>query len=115
MWIKIVLASILSGILMGLFVGFGYRNSSGMPICNLLGSKNNTSFGNWIRKWRCKLFNNFQGWKIVVIRFFGLFGGMFGPLYVFFYLPLFPCRLTDLELGTYLVFGMVFLKGTDLL
>jgi len=52
---------------------------------------------------------------MVLIRFFGLFLGMFAPVYIFFYIPVVSCRLTEIGFVAYLVLGMGFFKATDLL
>lgn len=112
MWIKIVFASMLSGILMGFFSGFSYKTSASGLKDKIHG---NTALGDWIRILRSQLFNKFAGWKIVPLRFFGLFVGMFVPMYIFFCIPAVSCKLTTMEFVIYLVLGMGFLKATDTL
>lgn len=114
MWIKVMFASLLSGIFMGFFLGFGYRSSGSIEV-NSSECNNNTALGNWVRALRWQLFRKYPGWKMVAIQFLGLSAGIFGPLYIFFHLPLFSCRLTEIGFATYLLLGMIFFKGTDLL
>lgn len=115
MWIKIVVASILSGLIMSFFYGFRYKTHGGLSGESKQGANPKVAVGNWVRLLRYNFFNMFPGWKTVVIRFFGLFLGMFAPAYIFFCIPMVSCRLTEVELGAYLVLGMGFLKATDLL
>lgn len=115
MWIRIVVASILSGLIMGFFCGFRYKTHSGLSAESNQGASAGVAFGNWVRLLRSNFFNMFPGWKMVLIRFFGLFLGMFAPVYIFFFIPIVSCRLTEVGFVVYLVLGMGFLKATDLL
>lgn len=118
-WVKLVCAALLSGFLMGFFMGFKSRESHvqvGTPVEEWFKTERGTSFGNWVRAWKVKLYKRFAGWRVVAITLAGGVLGMFGPLYVFFGAPIMPDASSGRTVAAiYLVLSALIMKFTNLL
>ena len=111
LWIKILISSFMSGVVMSMFIGFRgtvkaqVAQEHSLPGYKLLGHK--------IRAIRGKSFAHVAGWGEVLIRLFGMIVGIFLPPYVFFYSPWAYSKLSGTGLACYLMLAMLFVKASD--